>query len=167
MDNKNFTDTYQTGSTTPPKSHRGLVALLLVLVIFLCGIATGLGLMNIQLFRQLKDASPDDPLAFSQDTTKPLLETHRMLGFCTKDISEFWQIYQDIPRGLFITDVDAASDAAAKGILPGDILLQIDEQRITDTVSLEQWISAHAGHSSANVLIFRNGQQITVTLTLN
>ena len=45
--------TYQTGSTNPPKSHSGLVALLLIAVIFLAGIASILGIMNIRLFSAL------------------------------------------------------------------------------------------------------------------
>ena len=46
-------NTYRTGSTTPPKSHNGVIALLLVLVIVLCGIITVLGITNAHLFRIL------------------------------------------------------------------------------------------------------------------
>ena len=42
---------YQTGSTKPPKNHRGLVAAALVAIIFFGGIFSALGLMNIRLFR--------------------------------------------------------------------------------------------------------------------
>lgn len=51
---------YQTGSTCPPKNHRGLIAILLVAVIFLGGIVSALGLLNIRLFRQLQDSNPED-----------------------------------------------------------------------------------------------------------
>ena len=44
---------YGTGPMDPPKSRSGLVALLLILVIFLCGIVTVLGILNIRLFNQL------------------------------------------------------------------------------------------------------------------
>ena len=40
---------YQTGSTRPPKSNRGLIAVLLVVIIFLGGIASALSLLNIRL----------------------------------------------------------------------------------------------------------------------
>ena len=46
--------TYQTGSTKPPKSRSGPVALLLILVIFLAGLTSILGIMNIRLFSVLK-----------------------------------------------------------------------------------------------------------------
>ena len=44
---------YGTGSTQPPKSHRALLALLLVIIIFLGGIATALSILNIRLFQEL------------------------------------------------------------------------------------------------------------------
>ena len=45
-------DFYETGSTRPPKSRGGLIALLLMAVIVLFGIVTVLGLLNIRLFAQ-------------------------------------------------------------------------------------------------------------------
>ena len=44
---------YGTGPTQPPKDRGGIIALLLVLVIMLCGIITVLGIMNIKLFQKL------------------------------------------------------------------------------------------------------------------
>ena len=44
---------YGTGNTSPPKNHSGIIALLLVLVIFLSGIISLLSFMNIRLFREL------------------------------------------------------------------------------------------------------------------
>ena len=45
---------YGTGSTEPPKENRGPMALMLILVIFLFGIITVLGILNIRMFRELK-----------------------------------------------------------------------------------------------------------------
>lgn len=63
---------YRTGSTKPPKSHGGLIAILLVAVILLSGIVTVLGVMNIRLFRQLNSIQEDKtlPIVFHQ-TTEP------------------------------------------------------------------------------------------------
>ena len=49
-------DYYETGSTRPPKSHGGLIAFLLILVIFLCGLSSALGLLNIKLLSQQNSA---------------------------------------------------------------------------------------------------------------
>jgi len=46
---------WQTGSTVPPKDRGSSMALLLILVIFLCGIITVLGILNVKLFQQLKN----------------------------------------------------------------------------------------------------------------
>ena len=45
---------YETGRTRPPKSRNGLIAVLLVIVIFLSGLVSFLGLLNVKLFAQLK-----------------------------------------------------------------------------------------------------------------
>ena len=50
------TDSWQTGSTEPPRNKSGATALLLILVIFLCGIITVLGILNVKLFNQLQVA---------------------------------------------------------------------------------------------------------------
>ena len=47
-------ESYQTGSTQPPKSYGGIIAILLILVIFLSGIVTILSMMNVHLFRMVK-----------------------------------------------------------------------------------------------------------------
>lgn len=41
---------YETGRTKPPKSHSGLIALLLAVVIVLCGLLSVLSIMNIRFF---------------------------------------------------------------------------------------------------------------------
>ena len=68
--------TYRTGSTRPPKSHSGLIALLLAAVILLSGITTILGVVNIRLFRQVNTADPKDTLPISfTDENIPHLST--------------------------------------------------------------------------------------------
>ena len=54
---------YGTGNTSPPKSHSGLIALLLILVIFLSGIVSVLSFMNIKLFQQLSQQQKEEPHA--------------------------------------------------------------------------------------------------------
>lgn len=49
--------TYQTGAIHPPKHTSGLVVFLLVAVIFLGGICSALGILNIRLLQQLMEAT--------------------------------------------------------------------------------------------------------------
>ena len=64
MDERNYSgmdpwdqDSYKTGSTKPPKNRGGAIAVLLVAVILLGGVASVLGVMNVRLFRQLNSES--------------------------------------------------------------------------------------------------------------
>lgn len=67
-----YRDTYRTGKTRPPKRRSGLIAILLIVVISLCGIVSILGLLNIRLFREIREELPDSkdtsPLSFSQSS---------------------------------------------------------------------------------------------------
>ena len=56
---------YQTGRTRPPKSFGGLIAILLVAVIFLGGIASAMGILNIKLSRQMT-AGGKSSVSFSE-----------------------------------------------------------------------------------------------------
>lgn len=63
---------YGTGRTEPPKSRGGLVALMLILVIFLCGVITVLGILNVKLFRQLRVQEEQDlTMSFRTTPTQP------------------------------------------------------------------------------------------------
>ncbi len=78
MDNRNFNtqnwddSVYGTGRTQPPKDKGGMLALLLILIIFLCGIITVMGLLNIKLFKELKTKETDLSISFSAGVTEPL-----------------------------------------------------------------------------------------------
>ena len=55
--------TYQTGYTRPPRRGRGLVALLLVIIIFLCGIVSILTMLNIRIFQEMTTKLPQETAA--------------------------------------------------------------------------------------------------------
>ena len=59
------TDFYETGSTRPPKKHRGMVALVLVGGIILGSILTALGGINFQLIREWRESGKDNTLPVS------------------------------------------------------------------------------------------------------
>ena len=65
---------YQTGSTTPPKATSGMLTVLLVLVIFLGGMVSAMGLLNIRLIQQLA-TEPGVTIGVSQgDAIMPVPE---------------------------------------------------------------------------------------------
>lgn len=65
-------NSYRTGSTRPPKSRAGLIAVLLIAVILLCSIFGIMGLLDIKLFSQLQPEQPENPLSFHQGSENTL-----------------------------------------------------------------------------------------------
>ncbi len=162
-----YTDAYQTGSIQRSKGSSGPVAFLLGLVIFLCGISTALGLMNIHLFRQL-NAQPEETLSavsFSDSGAELTRSSQQTaLGLTGESISDFWHTYHDLPHGIFIQSVDETSDAAAKGIVPGDILVRIDGCDVTTLDELNEVLALCDG--TVQLEIYRQSLGRTLTLTV-
>ena len=160
--------TYRTGGTQPPKSHGGLIAFLLVAVIFLCGISTGLGLMNIRLFQQLKALTQEEtcPVVFSQSPAVAAEDNSSPLGFAGQEVPAFWQNYHGLPAGIYVTQVTPGSDASRKGILPGDVLTQLNGTPVTDAAILQLLLESINPGDSVSVMIYRDGQEIALSLLL-
>ena len=110
---------WQTGSTEPPKSRGGLIALLLILVIFLCGIITLLGILNIRLFQKLQlQQNQDLAISFTVSETlnasldtpegspEALSEEEDPLQICL-DLQESAEGIENIPEsgGLSLQDI--------------------------------------------------------------
>lgn len=131
---------YRTGRTEPVKNHRGIIAFLLIAVIFLCGIISALGLMNIRLFRLLEQLGRETPLSFSQETNETLGEnatTVQIAGMSCVEPGDVYRQLYDLPQGLYISHVEENSPAALAGIAPGDVLMQIGETATPDLNTLE------------------------------
>ena len=88
------------------------------------------------------------------------------IGFSGKSITSFDQMYYRFPKGIYITQVDSASDAAQKGIVSGDILLQFEDTRVSDTETLESLLYSHNAGDLVDIIIYRNGKQLALTITL-
>ena len=141
---------YRTGRTEPQKNHRGIIAFLLILVIFLCGIVSALGLMNIRLFRLLEQMKTPEktPLSFSQETDPTLTENAAAMELWGMSCAEPGEVYRelyDLPRGLYISQVAEDSPADRAGIAPGDVLVALAGQDVTDLASLQAITEAFSG----------------------
>lgn len=88
------------------------------------------------------------------------------LGITGEALSIFYQHYYRLPAGLYITDVDRTSDAYAKGIEDGDILISIGKNRITTMEEMKSAIYSCQVGDTVEVVIYRNGQQYELNLTL-
>lgn len=138
---------YGTGRTQPPKSRGGLVAVLLILVIFLTGIVTVLSILNIRLVKQLGLPRSDRELAisFTNEETQPQ-ETQ---GHTSEPARDHF-------------DMDLQSAPSVQSELPqGELSLQqIYQQNIPSVVSIS--CSLPGGSSSGTgVVLTREGLVVT------
>ena len=88
------------------------------------------------------------------------------LGIEGEALSSFYQHYYRMPAGLYITNVIPGSDAEAKGIENGDMLLSLDSQRITSMDDLKSILYDREVGETVEVIIYRKGERYQVPLTL-
>ena len=158
---------YQTGNTRPPKSRRGLISFLLVIIIILGSVVGFLGMMNIRLFRQL-DMLYDQstaPLRFDGEgnsaASAPVVSDESagasILGLSGYMLSSFDQMVYRLPGGFYIASV--SGDAAAKGILPGDVLIQLNGVSVTTADALITQVQNCRVGDDVSLVVFRSGEQ--------
>ena len=167
---------YETGSTQPPKS-RVLIVFLLVLLIFVGGIITALGILNIKLWSAIPPQKEESiSLRFSREeistvnhfgASEPTKEeVNAGLGVDTETVSAFIRAYYSLPQGVYLPRVPDGSLADIAGILPGDILIAVDGQNITDTDNLDALLQHYKPGDTVTLTLYRDGQELSVKLTL-
>lgn len=88
------------------------------------------------------------------------------LGLTGEQITRFDQYYFHIPQGLYLTDISPDSDAHAQGLTPGDILISLDGEAITTQIQLDTLVNSRNIGDSLTALVYHNGQEMTITLTV-
>ena len=89
-----------------------------------------------------------------------------ILGIAGESLSALHQHFYHLPAGLYITSVKYGSPAYLCGIQEGDILLSIDDNRITDSDSLKAALYSYNAGDTVTVTIYRNGTTASTTVTL-
>lgn len=163
--------TYRTGSTNPPKSHRGAVAVLLILVIILVTITTMLSMMNIRLFRLLEEKNTKS-LSFSEtqpdaqmvSAEEPAGVEAPVLGLTGQEIASLYRSYHQWPQGLYICQVTPGGPAEKADIRTGDIVVAMDGAAVSGNEDFQEKIeNLQPGHS-LQMTIFRDGQEMIKTV---
>lgn len=167
---------YGTGKTEPPKNNSGIVALLMIIIIFLSGIISGLSFMNVRLFHQLQEAQyqvETIPMAFSEKESgseenliqeaydDAELVSIPKLGLSGEYVSKFDQHYFSWPAGLLVTGVENPGKAKELGLEPGDILTGINGSPVASQEDLDKIITSDM-QDPIFVTIYRDGQQLTI-----
>ena len=156
-------NSYQTGSTAPPKSHAGLVAVLLSATILICGISTIFSLMRINLLQKVMVQTEKQKctMAFSAAETPAMVyEQQNCLRIEGQPLNVFWQSYRQLPQGLYV------SRAYGQPLRSGDIILSLDQIPITDWDVLFPLLEQYATGDTVTALIQRDGTQMQLELTI-
>lgn len=168
MDDQHFE--YRTGRTQPKKSSSGLITAMLICIIALCGVISVMGLMNIRLTHLLEDARQEGPpLSFYEgDAVMAIGEEDSTLeGMVLQELPVVYQQLHELPRGLYISQVDEGSPAAKLGILPGDVLISIDGTKLSTLAELETLKATRKSGTKLELVICRENQNLQVYLTLS
>ncbi len=177
MDEQRFQNEYRTGRTQPKKSHRGAIALLLILVIFLGGIISALGLLNIRISQWLSKETPATaPVSFSQSMENgtpgiPCLPEDTELsmeleGMQCQELNLPCQRMYGLPPGLYVAAVENGSRAQALGIVPGDVLTSFDGTPVSQLEQLQELLNTNLTSLQVEIVTYRNGQHNRLTLTI-
>ena len=153
---------YRTGQTQPEKSSQGLIAFLLICVIFLCGVVSVLGMMNVKLLNMLQNKE-ETPLSFAEASTAAteVGETSLTLGGITlQEIPVTYQQFQGLPAGLYVVEAPEGSSIA-----PGDVLTNFDRTAVTTLAELTALQSnCQAGQQVELIFYRQDGAYFTHTI---
>ena len=158
-------ESYRTGDVQPPKSHRGLVTFLLLLVIFLGGLISGLSFAGIHLFRLLQNTGEKSVLFI--EAVQPSMASEQA-GFIQIDglgiegclLSSFDQAYFDFPQGIYITH------STSPDFHIGDILLGVNGETFNGQAGLVAMLQSYSPGEAITLDIYRDGSRHTLTAIL-
>lgn len=172
-------DSYETGSTRPPKQRGGLVAFLLVLVILLGGLCSTLGIINHRLLRQLAEGGADaetvDLFQASEPGTEPSGSAEVLggdevpqLGIQGQTVSDFDRRFYELPRGVLITEVAADRCADLAGIRAGDVIMSLAGRDVSNHQELADALDGCATGQKVKVELYRQEtrEALSVTVTI-
>ena len=159
---------YGTGRTEPPKSHGGTVALLLILIIFLCGIITVLGVLNVRLFQKLNTRrESEQSISFAAGAALPVetvaLPTEAIdatLGEDTPTID-----LQKCPQGVENVPTEGALSLQEIYSRNIDSVVSITSTGQGTTATGTGVILTEDGYIVTNCHVVENGISITAQLT--
>lgn len=158
---------YGTGRTQPPKSHSGIIAVLLIAVIVLTGTITLLGFMNIRMFQQLnrQEAVQDVNICF--DTGAASLDETAVTSGGLMQIDASQTTAPTTPAVQFPPLAAETTGLTLQEIYVKCIpsVVSITSESRSGTSTGTGVILTEEGYVVTNHHVIENGERITVQLT--
>ena len=88
------------------------------------------------------------------------------IGITVGAIPEEAESRYQLPKGLYITDVQKNSDAWVKGVRPGDILMEVNHIQVLTTADVSEIKNQFSVGDSLHFTIWRNGETLEFDVLL-
>ena len=146
-DEYHITNEYRTGGAVFPRHPHLFIAVILVLTLLLIALLISTALLfKAELLSSRNTIStlslPEAPVA--PDHSGLYMEgevvTCEEIGFRCQAISDFCKKLYSLPSGVYIVSVTQNTPAAKLGVLPGDILIRINEESLRSPEILQQYL---------------------------
>jgi serine protease Do len=113
---------------------------------------------------QLASLSPEEPETGDAGTVGELGLT---LSSITPEIRQEYGLDEDL-EGVVVTEVDASGNAAEKGLQPGDVIIEVDQDPVSTPGEVAQRVSQskNEGYRVVTLLVIRNGDPSWVAVRL-
>lgn len=87
------------------------------------------------------------------------------LGVSTQDLTDAMKIALEVEHGLLVDNVEDGSPSESAGLMVGDIIAAIDDQRITDHKTLKRAVAGRP-NDRVTVTFYRRGKKMSKAITL-
>lgn len=160
---------YRTGGSVPPKPHGGLFAVGLLIFLSVSGMFLTVGFLALRsepFVRTQVLASLETPDGTPSPADAPHMEgevtAYNAIGITCQSISEFCEKYYQLPSGIYILQVEKGSPTDRHGVMPGDVLIQVNGKQMRYPASLEQLLAENTNGKPLEMTFSRKGKIYTV-----
>jgi len=118
-----------------------------------------LGLLDDAAVAALPQTAPDG------DEEQRVEDLGLTLGSITDELRERFHLDPEA-QGVVVTDVDPASNAAERGLRPGDIIVEVDQEDVSSPLDVRDRLerAREEGYRVITLLVLRNGEYQWVAL---
>ena len=115
--------------------------------------------------------------AIPSNTVKPIVDNiltygyvpgRPMIGITGSTIDEYVAYFNNVPRGVLVSTVDSASDAAAKGLMKNDIITSLNGVTVKSMDELNTEKEKYSAGDTVELGIYRysEGRNLTISVVL-